>query len=144
MRKIFYEPIRIGEMGRRTSKFHTFVAEVKIHDPSCPVKDIEVSVRGKTSLEATEKLMSFLDNEHTDAIAIDPSEGEVLQLGIRDRLVDFYMYKGWYVQHGGHIVNHTLSRVTSGMDSDDIQDDNCFTADEPIFSMIELIINVEK
>lgn len=57
--------------------------------------------------------------------------------------VVFYVHRGWYVQHGGTCVNHSLANFYEGMDIEEIHDDNAFTWSE-INSEEELINAVDS
>ena len=50
----------------------------------------------------------------------------------------------WYIVDGGTVVNATYDDITDGMDIDELNDEACFTWNEPIFSEEELLTAVNS
>lgn len=50
-----------------------------------------------------------------------------------------YEHEGWYVAHGSVNVNRTMDTIEDGVDIEELEDFDCFTADKPIESEEELI-----
>jgi len=54
-----------------------------------------------------------------------------------------YYYKGWYVVDGSVNVNRTHEELQEGVNVEELQDYDVFTAGKPINSLQELITAVE-
>lgn len=57
-----------------------------------------------------------------------------------------YYYNGWYVVDGGTIINHTKQILLPELviDVETIPDDDCITVAAPIYSLEELINQIEN
>lgn len=55
-----------------------------------------------------------------------------------------FYYDGWYVCEGGAVVNYTNDPVNDGVNVEELQDVDCFTWNEPIETLDDLINAVEN
>ena len=60
------------------------------------------------------------------------------------RIVEVFKYNNYYVQKGGTVINKTNDVFYEGQDINKVHDIDCFSSNNPINSMEELIIEVES
>jgi hypothetical protein len=57
---------------------------------------------------------------------------------------DVFVYGDWYVCEGGQTVNRTNDPIEDGVYVEEVKDYDCFTVNDPIMSLDELIAAVDE